>query len=164
MGGIVCLYRLHAGRFQKWTLGMQLCLDSVCVACTQGGSKSGPWECHLVFVSSAQGEVPKVDLGHVTQSSYRLRRGRFQKWTLGMLLCLGIVCLCRLHAGRFQTWTSGMQLCLGIVCLSRLHAGRFQKWTLGMQLCLGIVCLCRLHAGDTTKRYQDNVAFPRSTV
>ena len=67
-----CLYRLHAGRFQRCSLEMQRCLDSICIACTQGGSKSGPWECHLVFVSSAQGEAPKVDLGNVTLSWYRL--------------------------------------------------------------------------------------------
>ena len=64
---------------------------------------------------------------------YRLHAWRFQKWTLGMLLCLGIVCLYRLHAERFQKWTLGS---LGIVCLYRLRAGRFQKWTLGMQLSL----------------------------
>ena len=66
------LYRLHAGRFQKWTLGMSLSLrivcagggsksgpwecyfvlvSFVCIACTQGGSKSGPWECNFVLVS-----------------------------------------------------------------------------------------------------------------
>ncbi len=52
---------------------------------------------YRLFVSPARGEVPKVDLGNATLSWYRLYRlhaGRFQKWTLGMLLCLGIVCLC----------------------------------------------------------------------
>merc|ERR1712026_153373 len=44
----------------------------VCIACTRRGSKSGPRECHLVFVSSARGEVPKVDLGNATLSWYRL--------------------------------------------------------------------------------------------
>ena len=63
------LHRLHTGRFQKWTLGLSLSLRIVGAG---GGSKSGPRECHLVFVSSARGEVPKVDLGNATLSWYRL--------------------------------------------------------------------------------------------
>merc|ERR1712026_565297 len=140
-----CLYRLHTGRFQKWTLEMQRCLDSVCIACTQGGSKSGPWACHPVFVSSAQGEVPKVDLGNATLSWYRLfvssARREVPNVDLGNA-ALSWYRLYRLHTERFQKWTSGMSLCLRIVCAG----GRFQKWILGMFLCLGIVCLYRLHA------------------
>ena len=61
------LYRLCAGRFRR---------EVVCIARTQGGSKTGPWECNFVLVSllvsSARREVPKVDLGNATLSWYRL--------------------------------------------------------------------------------------------
>ena len=32
---------LHAGRFQKWTLGMQRYLGIVCVVCTGGSARGG---------------------------------------------------------------------------------------------------------------------------
>ena len=61
------LYRLCAGRFRR---------EVVCIARTQGGSKTGPRECNFVLVSfavsPARMEVPKVDLANATLSWYRL--------------------------------------------------------------------------------------------
>ena len=85
--GCRCCY-VRDSKSGPWELS--LCFVYVCIISVstrsfsrarKKTSKSGFWECYFVLVSSACGEVPKVDLG----------KEGLQKWTLGVQLCLRIV-------------------------------------------------------------------------
>ena len=84
--------RKRASKSGPWACNFVL-VSFVCIACARGGSKSGPWECNLVFAlimhyqrvdamfgasTALERELPKVDLGNATLSSYSLSAGRFQ--------------------------------------------------------------------------------------